>query len=417
VLQYTLNDGSGWKTIGELQTGINWYGNFNIQGQPGGQGLGWSNAQDTAWVTARHDLDELMGESSVRLRIAYGADGEGIANEGFAFDNVWIGNRQRKVLFEHFTNAADETSKTVNESINQVINANSQDIIDLQYHLSYPGTDPFYDQNPEVADAREIYYDIGSVPYSFMDGGRNNNQGFIYKYGDDDMLEEDDIKKAVLHDRRFDIDASAYEQSGIIYSTVDIMAAENYTENALIVHVAIIEQRIDEETGANGETVFESVVHSMLPTALGTLITQSWTAGEERSYAFNWETSNIYNMDEVRVVAFIQNEETKEVYQAEITDLSGNPTTVEETVRPGKPFVVYPNPSGGTVWIGLSSSMAGARYELYDSQYRLLSNGVCSGQLTRLECNGLQPGMYFISMYSNDERIGTQKLIITRMRR
>ncbi|MCK4701554.1 MAG: PKD domain-containing protein, partial [Bacteroidales bacterium] len=123
VLQSSVDEGTTWTNVGTLDDGINWYNSFSINGAPGGQTQGWSDEPDTAWVEARHSLDELVGEENVRFRIAFGADGGALNDfDGFAFDDIWIGERSRIVLLEHFTNASDNASDIANGIINPIVN-------------------------------------------------------------------------------------------------------------------------------------------------------------------------------------------------------------------------------------------------------------------------------------------------------
>ena len=45
------------------------------------------------------------------------------------------------------------------------------DVVDIQYHMSYPGDDPMNQNNPEPASTRSINYGIPTVPYAVVDGG------------------------------------------------------------------------------------------------------------------------------------------------------------------------------------------------------------------------------------------------------
>ena len=93
VLQSSTNNGTSWQNVGFLGDSVNWYNYGNISGlQWASSSSGWSGNGSSAspgWITARHDLSGLGGNSSVRLRIAFGSDGFGQA-DGFAFDNVRI---------------------------------------------------------------------------------------------------------------------------------------------------------------------------------------------------------------------------------------------------------------------------------------------------------------------------------------
>ncbi|MEI7594454.1 MAG: T9SS type A sorting domain-containing protein [Bacteroidota bacterium] len=82
-LQSSIDGGATWVTIGANGDSTNWYNGL--------LSAGWNGASG-AWVTASHSLDSLAGKSSVKFRITFNG---GIAllgtDEGFAFDNIFIG--------------------------------------------------------------------------------------------------------------------------------------------------------------------------------------------------------------------------------------------------------------------------------------------------------------------------------------
>uniref|UniRef100_UPI00300AB37F fibronectin type III domain-containing protein n=1 Tax=Mesoflavibacter sp. CH_XMU1422-2 TaxID=3107770 RepID=UPI00300AB37F len=92
VLQSSIDGGATWQNVGAFGDPNNWYTDNTINGNPGGQQEGWTGRNGSGsngWVTARHALVGLAGESSVQLRIAFGSDGS-VQDEGFAFDDVSI---------------------------------------------------------------------------------------------------------------------------------------------------------------------------------------------------------------------------------------------------------------------------------------------------------------------------------------
>ena len=96
VLQYSLNGGATWMTLGQLGDPYNWYTNATLIAQPGGQGNGWAGRVNTndgsaGWVTAKHRLDGLAGQPAVRLRFAFASDAS-VHDDGFGFDDVFIGD-------------------------------------------------------------------------------------------------------------------------------------------------------------------------------------------------------------------------------------------------------------------------------------------------------------------------------------
>ncbi|MEO1053861.1 MAG: fibronectin type III domain-containing protein [Bacteroidota bacterium] len=89
-IQYSTNLELSWSTLGSFQDPDNWYTSESLDGLVFfGSVQGWDTTDGSGWVTAIHPLEGLAGESSVLLRIAFGADG-GTTDEGFGFDNVNI---------------------------------------------------------------------------------------------------------------------------------------------------------------------------------------------------------------------------------------------------------------------------------------------------------------------------------------
>lgn len=92
VLQSSTDGGTTWVNVGANGDPNNWYTDDTINGNPGGQQEGWSGtgaAGTNAWVTARHSLTGLGGQSNVIFRIAFGSDGS-VTDEGFGFDDINI---------------------------------------------------------------------------------------------------------------------------------------------------------------------------------------------------------------------------------------------------------------------------------------------------------------------------------------
>ncbi len=94
VLQSSINGGTTWQNVGAYQDPFNWYNDNSLDGRAGGQDIGWAGRVSTTngsngWVTAKHALTGLGGQSSVMLRIAFGSD-PSVQDDGFAFDDVSI---------------------------------------------------------------------------------------------------------------------------------------------------------------------------------------------------------------------------------------------------------------------------------------------------------------------------------------
>ncbi|MFH2142514.1 MAG: T9SS type A sorting domain-containing protein [Bacteroidota bacterium] len=92
VIQYSLNGGSTWITIGVFGDPNNWYSYNSVYGvftMTGGYDA-WAGTGIGDWVTVKHDLNMLAGMSDVKLRIAFASDGSANSYDGFAFDDILI---------------------------------------------------------------------------------------------------------------------------------------------------------------------------------------------------------------------------------------------------------------------------------------------------------------------------------------
>ena len=93
VLQSSINSGGTWQNVGALGDPNNWFNDGTINGNPGGQQVGWTGRGaangSQGWRIARHALTGLAGQSNVIFRFAFGSDGT-VQDNGVAFDLVSI---------------------------------------------------------------------------------------------------------------------------------------------------------------------------------------------------------------------------------------------------------------------------------------------------------------------------------------
>lgn len=85
-LEMSLDGGENWEKVGAIDEGQNWYNIFNTNINLGDV---WAGTNSPGWITARHGLLGTAGESEVRLRFVFGADGS-IQYEGVGIDDIHI---------------------------------------------------------------------------------------------------------------------------------------------------------------------------------------------------------------------------------------------------------------------------------------------------------------------------------------
>jgi hypothetical protein len=415
VLQYTTDKGIHWYNAGGLNDGIKWYNTFDISGRPGGNSYGWSNIKDRTWVEARHSLDELRGLNDIQFRIAYGSDGTATDTYGLAFDNVWIGDRKKTTLMEHFTNTSDAMCKTADAELDALANSNPMDILDIQYHTSFPGNDPFNEQNKVDPRSRAALYQISDVPVTILNGDAGGNFHFDYS---DKPLDTTLVKIQSLFDPLFSMHLSTNMMDEMLTADAELVPLDTITDRLITLHMAILEHLVTGVTGSNGDTEFESVLKTMLP---DTSFSDDWYPGQgSKTISRKWSYKNTYNTDELRVVAFLQDENTGEVYQAAIDQydipLGINQHEAGDGTQANH-FMLYPNPACNEVYIRFDDLPdRKSRADLYDSKgnlvYTIQLN--CGALLHSIPVAGYPEGLYFMRITSENTYIGLQKLILVR---
>lgn len=89
-LEVSLDGGATWSVVGAVGDTVNWY-NYSVV-STFDETQGWAGNSAT-WKSSVYQLDDLMGETSVKFRFAFRADGfNTLTYEGFAVDNIKVFN-------------------------------------------------------------------------------------------------------------------------------------------------------------------------------------------------------------------------------------------------------------------------------------------------------------------------------------
>lgn len=418
ALQYKIGNSPSWEHLGTLDDGINWYNSVLISGRPGGTQIGWTSVKtEYSWVEARQKMDMLNNEKDVKLRIVYGSDGTPQLNDGFAFDDIRITERTRTVLVEHFTNNSEEfyvpdASLIINEHVGNA----PKDVVNIQYHTNYPGSDVFYNDNPADPSARKLFYGITRIPYTLYGGGTGVDFARPYDYiiADADSL---DMKKRSMVDPLFEINLSAGVTGGIVSVTGDVKALMDISESNMTLNIAVVAREITNVVAPNGEVVFRNVLRKMLPSAGGTDMKKIWVAGESSVFGeFSWVVSGVYDASELEVIAFLQNNNTKKVFQAASSGILSGINGVNDFNAQNNRFSLYPNPASDHIELSFGEGVArAARIVIYNHTGVAVRTEAVAPGSDKLVIDDLKlpDGFYIIRMYEGAIATGYRKLIIT----
>jgi hypothetical protein len=225
---------------------------------------------------------------------------------------------QRTVLFEEFTQASCGPCASQNPGFNSLLEDNTDKATSIKYQVWWPGYDPMYLHNETDVNNRVDYYNISGVPAGQMDGIIIANDCGYYD-GAPACVSQTDIDNAYAITSPFYIELSHTVAAD--YGSVDVemyIATDGAVEGDFVAHIVIVEREILFATapGSNGEKEFYNVMKKMLPSADGTDISDSWGGGDNITIMESWDLENVYNPSEIAVVAFIQDNTTKEVLQA-----------------------------------------------------------------------------------------------------
>ncbi|MBA4321543.1 MAG: hypothetical protein C0408_01875, partial [Odoribacter sp.] len=425
ALQYKIGDTGGWQYVGTLDDGINWYNSSLIKGRPGGDQIGWTagagNLKDAAWTEAKHKLDELTGEKDVKFRIAYGSDGTSLDNDGIAFDDIRIGSRTRGVLLEHFTNNSSLDASRATAMVSDLANRGTEDIINIQYHTNFPGSDPYYNDNPGDASARFLFYGLSRAPYSIIDGGTGiklKNYANIFDYLIAD-IDSNDLTRRSLINPSFLITLNPDVTGGILTVTGQIKALEAINSENVTLYIAVTEKRSTSLPGPLGETTFYNVFRKFIPDAGGISLKKIWAKGDtEPVTQKNWIIEKIPSYAKIDIIAFIQNNLTKEIYQANSSPDTSKIVGIDNVfANNGKGFSLYPNPATDRLTIEFEKSLTSETeiliYDFKGTIVRTLKAGAGQTEISVTNM-GLRSGIYLVRIKSGGLDWGFKKLIISK---
>jgi hypothetical protein len=355
VLEFQNPDGT-WSPLGELDRGINWFNSGFIAGSPGDQSnqvlspIGWSG-QSKKWINSRYKLDEFKGSfnSKLRLRIAFGSSPADLVNfhNGFAFDNVWIGNRTRNVLLETTSNIHEQNMDVINTHVYQLAyhsNVN-KDLILLQYHSKISNKDDeFHLFNPAVANSRTLFYGVFYAGKAFIDGTKDSSSI---------LLNDLSFEQSMLESPKFkvEIDTFYYNNSGQFTLTTTVTALVNIPDvERYRIHMVITEDSLSYSTGEK----VHAVVRKDYPSNNINTFDKSWVIREQITLSHTYSATNLnYVPNHFQAVAFIQAQKSsaREIFQAATTrDVNGywvgiDQVASEEELNEIKDMTLYPNPA------------------------------------------------------------------------
>jgi hypothetical protein len=223
----------------------------------------------------------------------------------------------RMVLIEEATNASCGPCASQNPAFDALLNANRDKLTAIKYHWYFPGYDPMHNHNPEENNARVSYYGINGVPTAAIDGDIPNGPTFNYPGGPHGYTQAlIDEYAAVPSPLELHLSHHLSTEEDFIFIDMMIVATEDVAAGRRA-HMVVVEKEVHfaSPPGGNGEKDFFDVMKKMIPNEGGTIL-PALDSGEYIIMQGSWELANIYDLEQLGVVGFVQNNALKDVLQA-----------------------------------------------------------------------------------------------------
>jgi hypothetical protein len=250
----------------------------------------------------------------------------------------------RKVLIEEATNTSCGPCAAQNPTFQLYINNNFKDVIPLVYHAWFPGSsDPMYLENTVMNETRIRYYGIEKigVPNVRVNGKiAPKSSGWYDGAAGDTVAINTEVNKYRGTNSPVTMTVAETRNGTQCSVSVTINTTQSLVGKKL--RVAVVEYYISypNPPGTNGEKEFFWVARQMLPDHNGT--TLDLNAGSNKTYNFSYTIKSTWKAQQIYIVAFIQDDNTKEVLQA-----AQNLKVAKVQVTGPNPFLTIPR--NGTV--------------------------------------------------------------------
>jgi PKD repeat protein len=451
VLQYSVDGGLNWHIVGSADAGategaegINWYNASSIFSNPGKQQLGqlgWNGPAKlengkAVWRNGRFNLDMIPKDErdQVRLRFAFASnDGNATKDslDGFAFDNVFVGDKKRTVIVEHFTNEGSPIAKAASieldtlyrEQLKGPQRKDESDFFKIQYHVAVPSEDPINQQNEADPAARRFFYNIGQPPATIMDGitgpyAVGDGRYTINLSGNFSQVKDKLIDQRALEDPLFQIRVTPLASDpDVIKATLEFEYIDSLKTlgNPLIFHAALIEGDV------NGNW---NVVRKLMLNGDGRTENRTWKDGDIYTIDLDYEIDvPITDPSNVYVVAFVQDKTTTRIHQSTIVKLLEDKIGVTPVGVVDDPITaevraihLYPNPASKEFNLSLDNVLTrDYRWELIDQRGVAVSSGDLNHDLRtpqQISVRDLANGVYFLKIASGEKALVYRKVVV-----
>lgn len=272
-------------------------------------------------------------------------------------------------------------------------------------HIAYHGPSPvaedvFFQHNPEEMMERRSYYGVNGVPFIYVQGKRVET--------DTALLNVNDLTPALNQKIGIAVDVTEIEDGDKRNVTVSLKTVDVKETGDLVVRVAVVEKDFFYTPPHEGMlTHHRNVFRKALNNWEGKTFLAP-PAGISTKYTYSYDLNPEWNREEVYVIAFVQDENTKAVLNAgsswgQITIKEDDPkedtTTGLEEDDLWDLAWLYPNPIENQLQIRTKAAQGISQIRIFDvSGKEILQQTfpISSEQNYMVSVNDLLSGIYFV---------------------
>jgi len=295
------------------------------------------------------------------------------------------------------------------------------DCVAFMPHVNWPqSNDPFYVHNTADNNGRRALYGVNAVPFEILDGVLEP----VYFYTYARILAAYNTRKAVPTDVTLSYTGLYVPSTGQVDFTVTASTTSALPAGDFRLHIVLTESGIFYDA-ANGIDYHEFTLRKMFPTFNGTSVSFSGGFPQTAQASTSFTLNPAYVPANCKLVYFLQNHTTKEVFQAgqitldDIQDL----TDVAELPLRLRLGANYPNPFNPSTTIPLSlDAEASVRLAVHDAagrELRVLHDGALPAGSREFHWDGrdaagqtLPSGVYLFRVTGAGETAGRRALLL-----
>lgn len=291
----------------------------------------------------------------------------------------------RKPLFEVFTSSTCSACPGTNDAIDAVLENNSGNYSLVKYQVDWPGSgDPYF-----ILDCglRAEYYGVSGVPDFYANGFYESGSGFT-QLAFDENTDEDAFVEINLDYTYIGADLS-----------VELEVTPKINIDDATIHIAVVEKTTYNNVGTNGETYFHNVLMKMLPSSEGNQTNLSIDSPVTVSESASLSETFVEEFDDLELVVWVQDNETKYVLQSESIDLIDEIGVKEyNTMNKSQ---VYPNPATDFIIVNCKAESV---VSILDAKGVEVKKVIINQNDNSIDVSSLPKGIYILEKQTNQSK-------------